>query len=130
MPLPRLSNYPVPPYAARIHRINLIPVLVVTAAWIGWLTLYAGNSAYRVFLSMGFYLMAVGVLAAPSVLRIRKLCRRLKEADFRICTGCGFDLRTLPDEYHCPECGLAYEYEIIRKQWKEWRDMRAAWWSD
>jgi len=125
----RFTNHPTPPYAWRIHRNNLVPILLLTAAWIAWLGFYANNSIAMVLLSMAVYLVIILLCAAPSFLRMRKLCYRLKEAEFRICAECGFDLRTLPDKYQCPECGTDYDYEILTKQWKEWRDMRAPFWS-
>ncbi len=129
MALLQFTNYPVPPHAARIHRTNLLPVLLITGVWIAWLLIYANNSIAIIMLSMAVYIIIVLVFAAPSFLRVIKLCRRLTDAEFRICTECGFDLRTLPDSYQCPECGSAYDYEILKKQWKEWRDMRAPFWS-
>ncbi len=125
MALLQLTNYPVPPYAARIHRNNLWPILLITAVWIAWLVMYANNSIAIVMFSMAIYIIIVLIFAAPSFLKIIKLCRRLTESEFRICTECGFDLRTLPDRHQCPECGSTYDYDTLKKQWKEWRDTRA-----
>jgi len=130
MSILQFTNHPTPPHANRIHRTNLLPILLVTAVWIAWLAFYADNSIIKVLLSMTVYIVIILIFAAPSFLRVRKLCTRLQKAEFRICTECGFDLRTLPDKYKCPECGTEYDYEILTKQWKEWRNVRAPFWSN
>lgn len=130
MSLFQLTNYPTPPYAARIHKKHVGTMMLFTAAWIGWLAIYAGGSTTRVLVSMGVYVFVILALAAPSFLRIRTLCHLLKETEFRICTECGFDLRTLPDEHLCPECGTAYQYDTLVKHWKEWRNTSAVFWPD
>ena len=125
MALLQLTNYPVPPYAAAIQRRNLVPILAMTVVWIAWLSIFANDSLRHFVGSLIVYLAVIAAFTAPTIARLRALWRRVSDSEFRVCTVCGFDLRTLPDQYQCPECGTAYDYETLTKQWKEWCDTRA-----
>jgi hypothetical protein len=51
---------------------------------------------------------------------IRALRSEVLRSDYKICLGCGYFLRGLPDEHVCPECGAPYEIAALRRAWQHW----------
>ncbi|MCG3138559.1 MAG: hypothetical protein HJJLKODD_02424 [Phycisphaerae bacterium] len=47
----------------------------------------------------------------------RRFCQLLLDNHYRFCLHCGYDLSSLPDEHHCPECGEKYEIHALKKSW-------------
>lgn len=66
---------------------------------------------------VGSLLGALGVWAAVFGWRgwVR---RRLRESDGLICPECGYRLNGLSARGECPECGGAYEHDLIRDRWR------------
>lgn len=48
----------------------------------------------------------------------RKVRRALQESDGRTCLQCGYNLFDSPVVGHCPECGVEYEIEDVRRAWR------------
>ncbi len=51
-----------------------------------------------------------------SILRFR-LRRAFLAAEGRLCTECGYDLRSSGDAGTCPECGVAFDTASDRRRW-------------
>jgi hypothetical protein len=50
----------------------------------------------------------------------RRLERRTRIHDCRVCSECGYLLHGLPDAGRCPECGVEYEWTKLKQQWQKW----------
>lgn len=44
--------------------------------------------------------------------------RELRENDGRFCLKCGYNLAQSPMMGHCPECGVAYAIDAVRRGWR------------
>src|SRR5690606_7932286 len=53
-----------------------------------------------------------------------RLFLRLRKTGWRLCAGCGRDLRGAPEPGECPQCGWAFSVERLRRAWKLFR----GWW--
>jgi len=47
-----------------------------------------------------------------------RLTKRVQGADCLLCPKCTYALQGLPDEHRCPECGLNYNHDVIRRVWQ------------
>lgn len=55
------------------------------------------------------------------VVRARyRLAVRLEAEDRRLCLGCHYPLPADVAEGTCPECGRAYNLELVRRLWGDW----------
>ncbi len=61
-------------------------------------------------------LLAWTVIGIARRMVLRQLRLAAKE-HYRICLQCGYLLNQLPDEHHCPECGIYYDYQALRAAW-------------
>ena len=52
--------------------------------------------------------------------REKRLVKRVIESDRQVCPRCTYDLRGLPNEHKCPECGSAYDMVVVRSTWLHW----------
>ncbi len=52
----------------------------------------------------------------------RRFVARLETLEHRVCLRCGYALVSLPARHRCPECGLNYDIDDVRRVWKEWMD--------
>ncbi len=50
----------------------------------------------------------------------RRLYRRIRQADCRVCTFCMSPLSGLGDEGTCPECGQTFTAGSLRATWQQW----------
>jgi hypothetical protein len=65
------------------------------------------------------YYLPFYVAAAYNQLGARRFVGRLEEHDYRLCCFCGYDLRSIPDQGRCPECGEWYDVRVTRKEWTD-----------
>jgi hypothetical protein len=47
----------------------------------------------------------------------RRIRRRLRENDYRLCPKCGHSLLGLEESGQCPECGRAFVVAAVRETW-------------
>lgn len=66
---------------------------------------------------MAFGLTPILVCWPMYVLGRRRINRQFKEAGGRLCTHCGYDLRSLGDSGACPECGHAFQADRDAEKW-------------
>ena len=66
------------------------------------------------------YLVWIGLWVVVMKWRERRLVRRVIESDRQVCPRCTYDLRGLPNEHKCPECGSTFELEVVRSTWLHW----------
>lgn len=62
-------------------------------------------------------LLFFGGLMLPIALWQRDL-RRVRTCQGQACLHCLYDLRSLPAEGHCPECGAPYTKADVVRQWR------------
>lgn len=53
------------------------------------------------------------------ILNLRRLKRRLRQADGHLCPMCAYDLSGVATPGSCPECGTPFDAQKIRQAWKD-----------
>ncbi len=48
---------------------------------------------------------------------VSRLCREARENDGYLCLHCGYNLKGLPDQHRCPECGNPFDIEDVKEKW-------------
>lgn len=48
-------------------------------------------------------------------------CKWIMTQEYEICYRCGYRLRSLPERYHCPECGTEFSKKALAAMWNDWR---------
>ena len=56
--------------------------------------------------------------------RLRAVVRAARSVGWSMCERCGYDLRGLPEDHKCPECGQQYDLNKTRALW---RAMEMSW---
>ncbi len=54
--------------------------------------------------------------------------KTVKDADYRICTTCGFSLEGHESIGICPECGEAFTFRRLTADWREFTDPKQSFW--
>ena len=67
-----------------------------------------------------FLLAGSAVAGGWSIWSNRRLMKRVRAEGYAVCPVCGYNLRDLPDEHTCPECGLVYHLKVIERVWTDW----------
>lgn len=76
---------------------------------------FAGGLSYLVMcLSGGLPWLLVVAMRR----RVRTILEAADRMEYSMCLNCGYDLRHLPEESACPECGVKYSIEKIQARWK------------
>ncbi len=57
---------------------------------------------------------------------VSRLCREARDADCCLCLHCGYSLKGLPARHRCPECGMPYEIEDVKRKWSDYLADRGA----
>lgn len=68
-----------------------------------------------------FALACVFLAALLHAIRMR---RHLRSIDYAACLECGYELKGLPAEHLCPECGRPFRLPAVRATWQyfsRWR---------
>lgn len=52
--------------------------------------------------------------------RVRAVRRRVRGNRFMPCLECGYVLTGLGERSRCPECGVAFQIEDVRRAWTKW----------
>ena len=59
------------------------------------------------------------VTLAPSVVH-RRFKNLVLSQRHQVCIQCGYVLAGLPARHHCPECGLLYDFDSLKRAWDDW----------
>lgn len=65
----------------------------------------------------------LGVWVSAVWLWERRLMRRLRAADYKLCPRCGFVLMGHEGSFNCPECGATCDLAGIQAAWRSFRPM-------
>jgi hypothetical protein len=49
-----------------------------------------------------------------------RFCAAVSRSSCQLCLNCGYSLRGLPKSHICPECGVGYDIESVRRKWERW----------
>jgi len=102
-------------WAAKAHVVCVVLWFVGMGVLLG--TDIAGpRTRHMLWAALG---VLVFVFALISLYASRSGKRVVRTLDLRICPECSFDLRHLPDNGRCPECGTGYSEFSLRAQWRE-----------
>ncbi|HLQ18358.1 MAG TPA: hypothetical protein VK146_05200, partial [Tabrizicola sp.] len=92
--------------------------------WVGFAGLPLGIATYEIVGEPGWalalILLAPVVAAVLAGLKFGDLMQRVEEANFKVCTECGYDLQAHPPAGTCPECGRKYVIASNIMLWKNW----------
>lgn len=84
--------------------LTIIPAMIAIAV----LGAVPRLMATVLFLKLGWLMVAL-----PAGLFAKAASEVVKKRREPFCIGCGYDLTSLPDNHHCPECGEAYTFSEI-----------------
>ena len=113
-------------------RRRYIRFLVYAVVGLAAILLLIGLSvvAYPQLSSSSFLMYSVFAYAPISGLLValwnKRLTRRLKAVDYKLCPECGYQLTGLSGETACPECGVPCNIEQVVKAWRAFRPKIAA----
>ena len=118
----------LPPFVRRQY-IRFLVYFVVGLAAIGSLMLLSPvaypESSFSSFLTYSaFAYPPISLLLL--LLWDKRLTRRLKAVDYKLCPECGYQLTGLSGETACPECGVPCDIEQVVKAWRAFRPKIAA----
>jgi hypothetical protein len=91
----------------------MLPLVLLFVAWP--FVMSGGRSPWyslAVPLALLLALLGIGFLGR------RQDAREIARAGFRACLRCRYDLRNLPPEGQCPECGRPYSHEHSERSWR------------
>jgi predicted RNA-binding Zn-ribbon protein involved in translation (DUF1610 family) len=68
------------------------------------------------------FLSFVGSIVFPRLLKraVRRLGGEVQRNNLEHCLECGYPLRGLPAEHRCPECGEAYNIDVVKETWRRY----------
>ena len=119
----------LPPFVRRQY----IRFLVYAVVGLAGILLLIGLSvvAYPQSSFSSFVMYSTFAYPAISVLLValwdKRLTRRLKAVEYRLCPECGYQLTGLSGETACPECSAPCNIEHVVKAWKVFS---YRWWRD
>lgn len=58
------------------------------------------------------------VLPLATFVYMQRQQKRIRELHYDVCPQCGYNLRGLPDAYHCPECGRYFIRAMLPAEWE------------
>lgn len=100
------------PMVALLVALSVLPPLTVALRLVGSAWVYpAWSLAVAPLAALGLVLVVAVPLGAVRVRRARAL-------GDAACTGCLYDLRSLPERGSCPECGRSYELGRTVAMWR------------
>ena len=73
------------------------------------------------WLGSGWYLVVFGSMAIFGSWWVRRLMRRARAADHKLCPACGYELMGHVGRIRCPECGGSCDVAEVQARWKECR---------
>lgn len=118
-----------PPFVRRRY-IRFLVYAVVGLAAIGLLIWFSGaaypQSSFSSFVMYSTFAYP-GILFLLVALWDKRLTRRLKAVEYRLCPQCGSHLTDLSGETACPECSAPCNIEQVVKAWKVFS---YRWWRD
>jgi len=76
-----------------------------------------GMRSYTVLFA-AWMIAGFATLMGTAIIRHQALRRSFRAAGGRLCTHCGYDLRTLGEAGLCPECGQAFDARRDAEAWK------------
>lgn len=115
---------PVSTPAERRRRRNLYRILAVQGVLALLMVYFAAvrQNLLVVFVLIGVLFLGnlVLVATASQISSTSWLARkRLREAGYRVCPTCSYDLSASALQGVCPECGDPYSPETLREKWEE-----------
>ena len=85
---------------------------------VGIATLPAGVSEFSGRWVIALAIPLFVILGILPRLAKKRFGRYLQRCDYLVCTECGYNLRGLPTEHKCPECGVRFDLAEIRRTWE------------
>ena len=118
----------IPPFVRRRYIRFLVYAVVGLAAIL--LLMWFSVAAYPQSSFSSFVMYSAFPYPAISFLLValwdRRLTRRLKAAEYKLCPECGSHLTGLSGETACPECGVPCDIEQVVNAWRAFRPKIAA----
>lgn len=102
----------------RQRRWIILAYILAMVGLVGLWTRYAAGKDVRVFLAALICLSLL--LRVAHGLSNKRLRKQFVEREFRICSGCGYDLGGHNEAGQCPECGRPFSTAALVEEWKDW----------
>ena len=97
----------------------IVPVVLITVG------LRKRSLPRMEFVTLAAVVVAVAVLLGLWLYAIghweKRLVRRLRGADYRLCPHCGFALAGHEGRCNCPECGTSCDLDKVQAAWRSFR---------
>lgn len=106
--------------------LRIVGLSVIIAIFVELILIWKVITGDRVFTSLDVFLvcspaLCYSLLYVYGIRIARGRFRKFLEANnWMVCIECGYLLCGLPDGYKCPECGMPYTYNILRRRWTQW----------
>jgi predicted RNA-binding Zn-ribbon protein involved in translation (DUF1610 family) len=104
-------------FCAKLPLLPLLTFQTLNIVGVPWFSM----SIPSTWLHLSLFVVIASTVVARRMIRrsARQFGHQVRDNDFMNCLECGYSLRGLPDEHHCPECGHEYFQPDVQIRWRD-----------